>query len=46
VFPDWIGWAALVWSLLSLPLYYLVLGAPLIIIVTPLLFGIGLLIGR
>jgi hypothetical protein len=42
--PTWIGWAALAWSLLSFPLYYLVLGAPLIIIVFPLLFGVGLLL--
>jgi len=41
--PSWISWAALAWSLLSFPLYYLVLGAPLIILVTPMLFGIGLL---
>lgn len=46
VLPPWIGWTSLVWSLLSFPLYYLVFGAPLIIIVTPLLFGIGLLVGR
>ncbi len=46
VIPEWSGWVALGWSLLSFPLYYLVLGAPLIIIVTPLLLGIGLLIGR
>ena len=42
--PAWAGWAALGWSLLSFPLYYLVLGAPLIVIVTPLIFGIGLLL--
>ena len=42
--PAWSGWAALAWSLLSFPLYYLVLGAPLIVIVPPLLFGVGLLI--
>lgn len=42
--PTGIGWAALVWSLLSFPLYYLVLGAPLIIIVAPLIFGVGLLL--
>ena len=40
----WIGWAALAWSLLSFPLYFLIFGAPLIVIVTPLLFGIGLLL--
>ena len=40
--PTWIGWAALAWSLLSFPLYYFVLGAPLIILIAPLLFGIGL----
>jgi hypothetical protein len=44
--PEWIGWAALAWSLLSFFLYYLVLGAPLIIIVAPLLFGIGLLLAE
>lgn len=43
VLPGWIGWAALIWSLLSFPLYFLIFGAPLIVIVTPLLFGIGLL---
>jgi hypothetical protein len=42
--PAWAGWAALGWSLLSFPLYYLVLGAPLIVIVAPLIFGIGLLL--
>lgn len=41
--PSWIGWAALAWSLLSFPLYYLVFGAPLVVILTPLLFGVGLL---
>jgi hypothetical protein len=41
--PAWIGWAALAWSLLSFPLYFLVTGAPLVIILTPLLFGVGLL---
>jgi hypothetical protein len=40
----WIGWAALTLSLLSFPLYFFVLGAPLIAFVTPLLFGIGLLL--
>ncbi len=40
----WIGWAALAWSLLSFPLYYLVIGAPLIVIITPLLLGVGLLL--
>ncbi len=42
--PPWISWSALAWSLLSFPLYYLVLGAPLIILVAPLLFSIGLLL--
>jgi len=46
VIPAWSGWVALGWSLLSFPLYFLVLGAPLIIIVTPVLLGVGLLIGR
>lgn len=46
VLLPWISWAALAWSLLSFPFYYLVLGAPLIIVVTPLFFGIGLLVGR
>jgi hypothetical protein len=41
--PTWVGWAALAWSLLSFPLYFLVFGAPLIAVVTPLLFGVGLL---
>jgi hypothetical protein len=41
--PSWIGWAALAWSLLSFPLYFLVFGAPLIVILTPLLLGVGLL---
>jgi hypothetical protein len=41
---SWIGWAALTLSLLSFPLYFFVLGAPLIAFVTPLLFGIGLLL--
>lgn len=40
----WIGWIALAWSLLSFPLYFLVFGAPLIIIAFPLLFGVGLLL--
>lgn len=42
--PSWAGWAALAWSLLSFPLYFLVFGAPLIAVVTPLLFGVGLLL--
>lgn len=46
VLPPGIGWTVLVWSLLSFPLYYFVFGAPLIIILTPLLFAIGLLAGR
>jgi cellulose synthase/poly-beta-1,6-N-acetylglucosamine synthase-like glycosyltransferase len=37
------GWAALVWSLLSFPVYSLVLGAPLIVIVPSVLLGIGFL---
>lgn len=41
--PAWISWTALVWSLLAFPLYYFVLGAPLIILLSPLLFGIGLI---
>jgi hypothetical protein len=41
--PEWTGWTALGWSLMSFPVYYLVLGAPLIVIVPPLLLGIGLL---
>jgi hypothetical protein len=44
VVPAWSGWVALVWSLLSFPAYYLLLGAPMIIIVTPLILGIGLLV--
>ncbi len=44
--PTWSSWAALAWSLLSFPLYYFVFGAPLIILVTPLLLGIGLLLVR
>lgn len=46
VLVPWIGWAALAWSLLSFPLYYLALGVPLIIVVTTLFFGIGLIVGR
>lgn len=42
--PAWLGWIALAWSLVSFPLYYLVLGAPLIVIVTPLILGLGLLV--
>jgi hypothetical protein len=41
---SWIGWAALGWSLLAFPLYFLVLGAPLIVFLSPLLFGIGMLL--
>ncbi len=44
--PNWIGWTALAWSLISFPLYYLVLGAPLVILIPPLLFGAGLLMDR
>jgi hypothetical protein len=42
--PAWIGWAALALSLLSFWHYFLVLGAPAVIFVTPLLFGVGLLL--
>lgn len=42
--PSWIGWAALALSLLSFWHYFLVLGAPAVIFVTPMLFGIGLLL--
>ncbi len=42
--PSWMGWAALGWSLFSFLLYFGVLGAPLIVIVTPALLGIGLLL--
>lgn len=41
--PSWIGWAALALSLLSFWHYFLVLGAPAVIFVTPLVFGVGLL---
>ncbi len=41
--PPWISWTALIWSILSFPVYYLVLGAPLIILLTPLLLGAGLI---
>lgn len=44
VLSSWMGWAVLASSLLAFPLYFLVLGAPLIIIVFPLLFGVGLLL--
>jgi len=40
----WLGWTALAWSLMSVPLYFLVLGAPLVIVVSPLPFGVGLLL--
>jgi hypothetical protein len=40
----WIGRTALAWSLLSFPLYFLLTGAPLIVIVTSLLFDVGLLL--
>ena len=42
--PVWIGWAALALSLLSFWHYFFVLGAPAVIFVTPLVFGIGLLL--
>ncbi len=41
---SWIGWAALAASVAAFPLYFLVLGAPLIIIVFPFIFGVGLLL--
>ena len=42
--PRRIAWAALAVSLLSFWHYFFVLGAPAVIFVTPLLFGIGLLL--
>ena len=42
--PAWISWVALALSLLSFWHYFLVLGAPAIVFVPPLLFGIGLLL--
>lgn len=41
--PSWLGWAALATTLLSVWHYFFVLGAPAVIFVTPLLFGVGLL---
>ena len=41
---SWIGWAALALSLLSFWHYFFVLGAPAVIFVVPLLFGVGLLL--
>ena len=40
---SWIGWVALVWSLLAFPIYFLVIGAPLIMVGSIFLFGVGLL---
>ena len=42
--PAWIGWAALALSLISFWHYFFVLGAPAVIFVTPLMFGVGLLL--
>lgn len=42
--PAWTGWTALGLSLLSFPLYYLVLGAPLVILLVPLVLGVGMLL--
>jgi hypothetical protein len=39
----WLGWAALATTLLSVWHYFFVLGAPAVIFITPLLFGVGLL---
>jgi hypothetical protein len=44
--PAWIGWAALALSLLSFWHYFLVLDAPAVVFVTPLLIGVGLLLRR
>jgi hypothetical protein len=41
--PMWVGWSALGSSLLSAWHYFFVLGAPAVIFVTPLVFGVGLL---
>ncbi len=41
--PVWVGWAALATTLLSAWHYFFVLGAPAVIFLTPLLFGVGLL---
>lgn len=40
----WIGWTALALSLLSFWHYFFVLGAPAAIFVTPLVFGVGLIL--
>lgn len=42
--PIWIGWTALVLSLLSFWHYFFVLGAPAVIFVPPVMFGVGLLL--
>jgi len=42
--PSWIGWAALALNLLSFWHYFFVLGAPAVIFVMPLVFGVGLLL--
>lgn len=39
-----LGWVAVGWSLLSFPLYYLVIGAPLVVLPLPLILGVGLLL--
>jgi hypothetical protein len=41
--PMWVGWAALATTLLSAWHYFFVLGAPVVIFVNPLVFGVGLL---
>jgi len=41
--PSWIGWAALGWSLLALPLYFSITEAPAVFLPTPLIIGVGLL---
>lgn len=41
--PRWAGIAAVIWSILAIPLYYSVLAAPAVFILTPLLLGVGLL---
>lgn len=44
LFPAWLGWGSIAWSLLAFPIYFFILGAPLIYLVTMLMFGTGLLI--
>lgn len=39
----WVGWVSLGWSLLWL-VFYWVVGIPAVILVFPLVFGIGLLL--